>query len=144
MRGRDAAAWGLRVAGLALGVALVVRPSTDAGTTRTVAIAAIVRGDANGEPVIERNERHTSTGWVHPSCEGESLRIEPRPTGRYAPVVVVGMDGWLADHGYAAGIRSSQGGRVLVAFTKGGERVGCREVFGHPEANLHLLATVIR
>lgn len=133
---------------LALGATLVVagalatRPA-DAGP-RTVDIAAIVRGDAQGHPVIQRDPRHTSTGWVHPRCEGASLRIEPRPVGRYAPVVVVGMDGWLADHGYAAGVRSSQGRRVLVAFTRHGERVTCAEVFGHPAGNVHLVGTVIR
>lgn len=138
------AAPALRVAlGAAVVASLAGAPAGDAGP-RAVALAAIVRGDAHGRPVVQRDANHSSVGWAHPSCEGPSLRIEPRPAGRYAPVVVVGMDGWLADRGYAAGVRSSQGRRVLVAFTRHGEPVTCAEVFAMPEGDLHVLGEVVR
>lgn len=139
---RQLTAWLPRVALVALGVALTWPAHTDAGP-RSVAIAAIVRGDDRARPVIQKDGGHSSTGWVHPSCAGQYLRIEPRPVSRYAVIVSVTPDGWYLAHGYTAGIHSSRGTRILVAFRRDGEPVACSEVFSHAAGNWHVEGTVL-
>jgi hypothetical protein len=119
-------------------------PAADAGETRLVAIGANIRGDAKGRPIIQRDPRHTSKGIVHPTCEGENLRLEPRPASRYAPFLSVTMDGWFLRHGFAGGLASVQGGRVLINFTRQGEPTTCQEVFSHPQGNVWVQGTVVR
>lgn len=139
-------AWLARLSLVALGAALVfagpLRPA-DAGT-RLVAIGGNVRGDAQGRPFIQRDARHTSVGIVHPSCEGQYLRIETRPVSRFAPILSLTVDGYFLRHGYAAGLASVQGRRTLIGFTRAGESVDCAEVMSHPEGNLWVQGTVVR
>lgn len=119
-------------------------PEVDAGTTNLIPIGANVRGDTRGRPMIQRDPRHTSKGLVRPSCEGAYLRIEPRPTSRYAPFLAVTVDGWFLRHGYRAGLASVQGKRILINFTRDGEQTTCQEIFGNPQGNIWIQGTVVR
>lgn len=143
-----AVAWAL----LAI-VSIVVWPTRPAAAdgvprdpeARMVTMAAIVSDrTGRGRPTIQHDPRHASANVRRVGCEGADMVVVPSVRSRYAPVIVVGLDGWMLRHGYAVGVPSSQGRRVLVGFTRDGEPIGCREVFSHPEANLHVLGEVIR
>lgn len=154
MRTRERALWALLIVACIIGALVSVvalpRPAAADGVprnpeVRAIPLAAIVSDrTGSGRPRIQLDPRHASVNARRAGCEGANLVVVPAIRSRYAVVVVVGLDGWLLRHGYAAGVPSSQGRRVLVGFTREGEPVPCSEVFSHPQANVHVVGSIIR
>lgn len=127
-------AWRTLVAAL-----LVLVAAMQVGTTanadmvtrrdRVIAVGGTVRPDGNGRWRVEDNRTHGTRGISHPTCLADGrLRVDLRPRSRLAGWGGIGVDGVLLGQGVRVGMSSAQGARLLLAFTKGGERITCADI----------------
>lgn len=126
-------AWLARVTLVAAGALLAVPHGTDAGDLaghdRTLAIGGTVRPDGKGGWRVECNATHACRGLVRPRCLPDgTLRVDLRPRTRMAGWGAFGVDGVLLAQDVAVGMASAQGGRLLLRFARGGERIHCSEL----------------
>lgn len=121
--------------------ALAVRPA-DAGTVsngvRTVAVGGTVRPDGRGGWRTESNATHSTRGVLRPRCQSNGLlRVDVRPRTRAAGWWTATVDGTLAVQDITVGFSSVQGGRLLLVFTRHGERISCADITA-PGSNVWL------